>query len=72
MPMSRPSFDMPMGRDELIRSPGDDYLVEGEERPYRPSATAQISQLLQIVLIIVIAVLSLAVFWLLGLLLGIL
>jgi hypothetical protein len=72
MPMPRQEFDTPMRRDaDPLGPPGGDYLVEGEERPYRPSAVTQAAQLLQIVMIIVIAVLSLSVFWLLGLLLNI-
>jgi len=57
---------------EPISPPTDDYLVEGEEQLERPTAGAQIVRVLQIVLILVLAALSLAVFRVLGLLLGIL
>jgi hypothetical protein len=46
----------------------DDYLVEGEQQLDQPTAAARLIQTLQILLIIVLAVLSLAVFWMLGLL----
>ena len=50
----------------------DDYLVEGDETPYQPSAVAQTAQLLQVVLIAIMAVVSLAVFWIAAQLLNIL
>ena len=51
--------------------PADDYLVEGEQEPERPPATLRIVQALQIVLVLVLAALSLAIFWLIGLMLNI-
>ncbi|HWB49369.1 MAG TPA: hypothetical protein VG651_09685 [Stellaceae bacterium] len=71
--MPRRNLEMAMrGGADPIGGPADDYLVEGEEQPTRPSAIAQAAQFGQVVLIALIAVLSLAVFWLLGTLLGIL
>jgi hypothetical protein len=58
--------------DEPISAPTDDYLVEGEEQPNRPTAGARIAHGLQIALIIALAVLSLAIFWVLGLMFNIL
>jgi hypothetical protein len=53
--------------DEL----SDDYVVEtGTEQPRTP-ASFQIVRLLQAVLIVAIAILSFAVFWMVGLLIGI-
>lgn len=49
----------------------DDYIVEtGTERPRTP-ASLQIIRFLQAILIIAIAVLSFAVFWMVGLIIGI-
>jgi hypothetical protein len=56
---------------EPISPPTDDYLVEGEEESNRPTAGAQVVRVLQILLILVLAALSLAVFWVLGLLFNI-
>jgi hypothetical protein len=51
---------------------GDDYLVEtGAERARSP-VSLRIIRFLEAVLIVVIALLSLAVFWTVGMLLGIL
>jgi len=51
---------------------GDDYIIETEAAPARPPASLLIVRVLQAILIAAIAVLSLAVFWMVGLLLGIL
>jgi hypothetical protein len=53
-------------------APDDHYLVESDQAIEQPSAVDRIIHALQLVLIIVLAVLSLAVFWLLGLLFNIL
>jgi hypothetical protein len=58
--------------DPIRPRAADDYLVEGDQQVDQPSTAARLIQTLQIVLIVVLAVLSLAVFWLLGLLLNIL
>jgi len=50
----------------------DHYLVEGEELPEQTSVGGRVVHSLQIVMIFVLAVLSLAIFWLLGLVLNIL
>jgi hypothetical protein len=50
----------------------DDYLIVGEEEDERPSAGTRIVHGLQFVLILVLAALSLAVFWLIGMMLNIL
>lgn len=62
-----------MSREASSISPPveDDYLVEGEELPDQPTIAARIVHALQFVLIIVLAALSLAVFWLLATILGI-
>jgi hypothetical protein len=49
----------------------DDYLVEGEREPEGPTVGARIIHGLQIITIIVIAALSLAIFWVIGLILHI-
>lgn len=51
---------------------GDDYLVEGEGPSDKPAIGLQIVRVLQGLLIIVLALLSIAVFWMIGLMLGIL
>ncbi len=72
VPMPRRDFDPPVGRGaDPFDRPSDDYLVEGDELPVRPSAVTQIAQFLQVILIVVLGVLSLAVFWLMGLLLNV-
>lgn len=62
---------MAMRRSDPI-SQSDDYLVEGDQPVEQPSVVDRIIHSLQIVLVLVLAVLSLAVFWLLGLLFNIL
>lgn len=49
----------------------DDYFVETESEADRPAAGLQAVRVLQAVLIAVIALLSLAVFWMIGLIVGI-
>jgi len=49
----------------------DDYFVETEGDVERPRVAWQAVRVLQAVLIAVIALLSLAVFWMIGLVLGI-
>jgi hypothetical protein len=49
----------------------DDYLVEGDREPEGPTVGARIIHGLQIITIIVIAALSLAIFWVVGLILHI-
>jgi hypothetical protein len=72
-PMPRRDFAMASRvAGDPMASPSDDYLVEGEEVSDRPSAAAQAIQMMQVVVIIIIAVLSLAVFWLLGVVFNIL
>jgi len=51
--------------------PPDDYIVESTTEPARPPVSLQIVRVLQAVLIAAIALLSLAVFWMIGLILGI-
>ena len=53
-------------------APDDHYLVEGEQPVEQSSVVDRVINSLQILLILVLAVLSLAVFWLLGLLFNIL
>jgi hypothetical protein len=62
-----PTYAVP--RD--IPAPDDDYHVEGDDEPLAPSVGARMVQAGQMVLILVLAVLSLAVFWLIGLILNI-
>lgn len=57
---------IPAKSTESTGLPDDDYLVEGEERSARRSATLQVVQFLQLVLIVFLGVLSLAVFWIVG------
>jgi hypothetical protein len=52
--------------------PSDDYLVETGTERVRPPASVQIVRVLQAVLVVAIALLSLAVFWMIGLIFGIL
>jgi len=57
--------------DGAAAGPGDDYLVEIDERePARSSILGQILNVAQIVMFGVVAVLSLAVFWVIGLMIG--
>ena len=71
-PMPRHRLEIAMGGTRgAISGPSDDYLIEGDKEPARPSATVRVAQFLQIVLIALIAVLSLVVFWLVGTLLNI-
>jgi hypothetical protein len=49
----------------------DDYFVENESDEDRPRAGLQALRVLQAVLFVVITLLSLAVFWMVGLILGI-
>jgi hypothetical protein len=51
--------------------PADDYLVEPEMRPVRPPVALQAFRVLQGVVIAAIALLSLVVFWVIGMFLGI-
>ena len=72
-PLDPIRFDPPAGRPiGQFGQPADDYLVEAESEAVRPPAAQQAVRVLQLVLIAVIAVLSLAVFWMIGLILGIL
>lgn len=50
---------------------GDDYLVEGEGPSDKPAVGLQIVRVLQGLLVIVLALLSVAVMWMVGLMLGI-
>jgi hypothetical protein len=50
---------------------GDDYLVETGAEPARPPVLLQIVRLLQVILFLAIAALSFAIFWMVGLILGI-
>ena len=49
----------------------DDYIVEREDQQPRTPASLRIIRFLQAILIIVIAILSFAVFWMVGLIIGI-
>jgi hypothetical protein len=51
--------------------PGDDYLVETGAESARPPVSLQIVRVLQAILIVAIALLSLAVFWMIGMIVGI-
>lgn len=71
--MPRRELEMAMrGGGDAVAPLSDDYLVEGDEAPNRPSAMLQVTQFLQVLLIAVMAVLSLAVFWLIAVMLNIL
>ena len=72
-PMPRREFQMavPRGAAEPVAPLSDDYLIEGDEEPNRPSVMLQVAHFLQILLIVVMAVLSLAVFWLIAVMLNI-
>jgi hypothetical protein len=71
-PMPRREFEMAVrGGAEPIATLSDDYLVEGDEQPNQPSAMLQAVQFLQVLLIAVMAALSLAVFWLIAVMLNI-
>jgi hypothetical protein len=50
---------------------GDDYLVEGEGPSSQPAVGLQIIRVLQGLLVILLALLSIAVMWMVGLMLGI-
>jgi hypothetical protein len=62
---------MVRGGAEPIATLSDDYLVEGDEQPNQPSAMLQFVQFAQVLLIAVMAVLSLAVFWLIAVMVNI-
>jgi hypothetical protein len=51
--------------------PADDYILQTEVEASRPPVGLQLVRVLQAVLIAAIALLSLAVFWMIGLMLGI-
>lgn len=51
---------------------GDDYIIEAETTPARPPVSLLIVRVLQAILIAAIALLSLAVFWMIGIILGVL
>ena len=71
--MPRRELEMAMrGGADPIAPLSDDYLVEGDEQPNQPSAMLQVAQFLQILLIAVMGILSLAVFWLIAVMLNIL
>jgi hypothetical protein len=57
-----------VGHSDELR---DDYVIEIETERPRPPASFQIVRLLQAVLIIAIAALSFAIFWMVGLIIGI-
>jgi hypothetical protein len=72
-PIPRRQFEMAMrGGADPITPLSDDYLVEGDEQSNQPSAMLQVVQFTQILLIAVMAVLSLAVFWMIAVMLNIL
>ena len=57
------------GQDEAMLN--DDYvIVTGTERPHRP-ASLRIIRFFEAIVIIAIAILSFAVFWMVGLIIGI-
>ena len=71
-PPSRADMAVALRRNvDPIGPPSDDYLVEGEQLSDQPTTAAQIIQVLQVLVIVALAVLSLAVFWLLGVLFNI-
>ena len=49
----------------------DYYLVEGGAKPLRPPVSVRIIRVLQFILVVAIAALSLAVCWLVGLIVGV-
>lgn len=57
--------------DEAAAVPEDEYLVETEEAEARTPVLAQLLGVAQAVLFGVVAVLSLAVFWTIGLMIGV-
>jgi hypothetical protein len=60
------------GRAGPPLSASDDYLLDTDLEVERPPAGQQAVRLLQAVLFVVIAALSFAVFWMVGLMLGVL
>jgi hypothetical protein len=72
-PMPRHEFQMAVARGAgaPVAPLSDDYLIEGDEEPNRPSVLLQIAHFLRILLIVVMAILSLAVFWLIAVMLNI-
>lgn len=50
---------------------GDDYLVETGAEPPRTPISLQIVRVLQAILFLAIAALSFAIFWIVGLILGV-
>ena len=60
----------PLAPDLAEELPPDDYLVEGEELPVRPTPASQLVQGIQFFLIVLMAVLSLSIFYLLGVVLN--
>jgi hypothetical protein len=65
------AYRAPHDVEPIDEGPPDDYLVENDEEPIRAPAGARIVQGLQVLLILILAVLSLAVFWMVGLVLNI-
>jgi hypothetical protein len=59
----------PVGQPNQL---GDDYLVETGAEPAQSPVSLRIVRVLEAILIVAIALLSLAVFWTVGMLLGIL
>jgi len=51
--------------------PSDDYIVETGAETRLPPASLQVVRFLQFILIAAIALLSVAVFWMIGLILGV-
>jgi hypothetical protein len=51
--------------------PADDYLIETEETTPRVPFSYRVLRLLQGIMVLVIAAVSLALFWLIGLILGV-
>jgi len=50
--------------------PSDDYFVESGEKPVRTPVSLRVIGVLEFILIVAIAILSLAVFWMVGLIVG--
>jgi hypothetical protein len=69
---ARPAYQEPYPRPlAQPGQPADDYILETEVEASRPPVRLQILRVLQALLIVGIALLSLAVFWMIGLIIGI-
>ena len=67
------TFQSPLDRPRAAPpTAADDYLLQTDIDVERTPARVRLAHLLQVVLVLIIAALSLALFWMIGLMLGVL